>query len=627
MQQYICLEDIHHHRFATLQEFKVNFMVLKRTSLVPSVPTMGEPVKKKQRVDEITDINLQSDGDTTVEEELAAIQQHILNQCLCPVSETCLWKPFQGVKLVSEEQGDYRIPVLSEWSRDRILLFVSILQLLCEVAIKQNSKGTLCSRIGEICDVLVRNEYGLIEQLIEFSSHPDPFVCFAASRALSAFLIVSKSHVNPSWLESLTENILITTLPQKISFSLEVIKHVVEWKDIDNHPLEDNSEDRPPTGCVVTSLSDPESLDTSQVKCLCIKALESKWPAVVRKFDGLIASYSNEHESSIITFLGLWEAIISVKANLSVVDTKPFYAHLDSFVGLLNSAVPAGIWKHLLALFNEVLCYGSTLALQDILAEEPCALAHLVVRSVKDWHLLDTLPYRGGSGRFGGGAGDGDRPLLQKMVLLVLKSVAVTVKETRCDSSSDSSLGSEADDVDADMAVIERSIREVLRQLDNCVKTLLPFHPETPLAQWVVQLFTDQDDALIEGMVCCLDVAVGLFYRSSTQVDLGRTLSPGTTFVQFLRAVSHDPDVLLDLLVSNETCFLLYLLRLLKFIRRNWEDFVACCGRELDDTMSVLIRLRLAIDRLVSKALFPYNINPVLRLLEKCEQMYEVNDS
>uniref|UniRef100_A0A1B6DB26 Protein Lines N-terminal domain-containing protein n=1 Tax=Clastoptera arizonana TaxID=38151 RepID=A0A1B6DB26_9HEMI len=175
------------------------------------------------------------------------------------------------------------------------------------------------------------------------------------------------------------------------------------------------------------------------------------------------------------------------------------------------------------------------------------------------------------------------------------------------------------------MAVIERSIREVLRQLDVCVKALLPFHPETPLAQWVVQLFADQDDALVEGMVCCLDVTVGLCYRESTLPDLRRCLSPAVTFVQFLRAVSHDPDVLLDLLVSNETCFLLYLLRLLKYVRRNWPEFVAACGRELDDTMSVLIRLRLSIDRLVSKALFPYNINPVLRLLEKCEQMYEGN--
>lgn len=41
----------------------------------------------------------------------------------------------------------------------------------------------------------------------------------------------------------------------------------------------------------------------------------------------------------------------------------------------------------------------------------------------------------------------------------------------------------------------------------------------------------------------------------------------------------------------------------------------------LDDAMSILIRLRLQISRLVSKSLYPYHISPVLRLLESCESL------
>jgi len=386
---------------------------------------------------------------------------------------------------------------------------------------------------------------------------------------------------------------------------------------------------------------DPEGADSQAAKCACIHALESRWPALVTHYDSLMASYVSSNEAAITTFVTLWEAIISVKANLSVVDTKPFYSHLDGFVVLLGPNLPPLLWKRLLGLFNEVMCYGSTLALQDTIAEEPCALAHLVVRSVKDWHLLDALPFRsGGGGGFGGrhGSEEGDRPLLQKMCLLVLKSVAVTVKETRSDSSSSDASSSsggggnggsseeEAAAAADEMAVISRSIAEVLRRLDACVKSLMPFHPETPLAQWVVQLFSDQDDALVEGMVCCLDVEVGLALNlTSTLVSntLRAALSPTQTFAQFLRTVSHDHEVLLDLLVSNETCFLLYLLRFLKYARRQWSDFVSGCDRELDNIMTVLIRLRISINRLVSKALFPYNIKPVLRLLEKCERLYE----
>ncbi|KAL1124456.1 hypothetical protein AAG570_001082 [Ranatra chinensis] len=585
--------------------------MVRSKRIAAQVAGMEEPIKKRLKRDE--------EG---TNEDLETLQRSLLDQCLCLMPESVLIKPFQGIKVLRQEDTrGYSTSYIADWNRDRTLLFVSSVQLLCEVAIKQNARGLVCSRIGDVCDALVRNEHGLVDHLIELSGHSDRFVCFSAGRALSAFFLASRAHVDPRWLDRLTDNALSTNNPQKMSFSLEVIKRVVEWKDCEEHPLEERSgDDRPPASCHVLSVSDPDSLDSSQIKCLCIKALEAKWPSVVSRFDRLL-----QNESTAVTFLGLWEAIISVKANLSVVDTKPFYAYLDRFVMLLHSRVSPIIWKHLLDLFNEVLCYGSTLALQDLLAEEPCSLAHLVVRSVKDSRLLDALPYRGGSGSFGGGYGDGDRPLLQKVVLLVLKSVAVTVKETRCESSSDSSLGSENEDEDEDMAVIERSIHEVLRQLDNCVKTLLPFHPETPVAQWVVQLFADQDDALVEGMVCCLDVSVGLLQRPNSSAELRRALSPALSFAQFLRTVSHDPDVLLDLLVSNETCFLLYLLRLLKYVRRNWIEFVSSCSGELDDIMSVFIRLRLAIDRLVARALFPYNINPVLRLLEKCEQMYEGN--
>lgn len=153
------------------------------------------------------------------------------------------------------------------------------------------------------------------------------------------------------------------------------------------------------------------------------------------------------------------------------------------------------------------------------------------------------------------------------------------------------------------------------------MKQLLPYHPETPICQWVVQLFADQDDALVEAMVCCLDLTVGLYNRPTMVPN--PSLNPTTTFIAFLHVVSHDTNLLIEFLISTETCFLLYLLRMLKYIRRNWIEFVATCGRELDDTMSLLIRLKYALERLVRHALFPYNINPILKLLEKCENLYE----
>jgi hypothetical protein len=59
-------------------------------------------------------------------------------------------------------------------------------------------------------------------------------------------------------------------------------------------------------------------------------------------------------------------------------------------------------------------------------------------------------------------------------------------------------------------------------------------------------------------------------------------VNPTRGFLRLLSIVSRDSSVLLDFLVSNETCFLLYLLRYLKFIlkvgtvRTSWRK--QCCG-------------------------------------------------
>lgn len=219
------------------------------------------------------------------------------------------------------------------------------------------------------------------------------------------------------------------------------------------------------------------------------------------------------------------------------------------------------------------------------------------------------------------------------MVLLVLKAVAITIKETRSDSS-DSSIGSDDYDFYQDMQLIERSIRDVLKKVDVFLKNSLDFHPETPFSKILVHLFSDQDDYLIESMVCTLDITVGISYRNAVFPDLINMLNPFNSFIEFLNVVSHDSDVLLDYLINNETCFLLYLLRFLKYTRRNWSKFVGSCSEasantrtnQLDNTMTVLIRLKIQITRLVSKDLFPYNISPILRLLEVCEGLYEGNE-
>lgn len=576
-------------------------------------------------------------------------QLHLIQQCLCTVSEESLRRPFEGQK-INDSTGP-RTAMLSEWSGEKVLQFLSNLQLLFDVYLKQDNKGYICPRIVNICDTIIRNEYNLIEQIISLCELRNKYVNYLAARVLSSFLIIAKTDINNEWLETIVNFLTVENIDYfKMNFALEIVKRVVEWKDVEIHVLEDaggematTSSSIPATNCKLMPC-DPENFDTSGIKNLVIKSLESKWPELIQRVQSLIlTSTSMQAETCILTFLMLWESTISVKANLSITDTKPFYAHLEKFVVMLTSNLPTIIWKQLLSLFNEVLCYGSTLALQDMLPDDACQLAHLIVRYVKDFRLLDSLPYRRDEGftvnSFVGtivstssAQSNVDKTLLQKMVLLVLKSVAITIKETRSDSS-DSSVGSDDYDFYQDMQLIERSIRDVLKKVDVFLKNSMDFHPETPFCKILIHLFSDQDDYMIESMVCTLDITIGISYRNAVFPDLITMLNPIHSFIEFLRIVSHDSDVLLDYLVSNETCFLLYLLRFLKYTRRNWSKFLSSCGEgsssrgnELDDTMTVLIRLKMQIKRLVSKNLFPYNINPVLKLLDNCERLYEGNE-
>lgn len=586
-------------------------MVLcKNSVLLKLMGDMDEPVKKKCRLE-----------DTAIDTELEMLQEHLLQNCLCSLPESTLRKLFCWFHSTDVLWSE----LTADWYRDRVLMLITCLQLICEVTRKQYAQGKVCPRLAEIRNALIHEENKLIDFVIELADYPDPFILFAAGRALTSFFIVMEVHIDQRWLDKLTESIEECSRPSKMSFSLDVLKRLMEWKDFDEHTLEDNTpeEKRNPSICHTLSV-ESEQFDCTEVKWICIKSLGPKWPSIVIRFDNLMKTDSKRYQSCIVTFLNLWKAIVSVKANLSVKEIEPFYMYLNCYVALLSNTTSAIVWKHILSLFNEVLCYGSTFSLLENLDEKPCELAHIIVRSVKDRQLLNMVPYKEGSDSFGGTkGGDGDKVLLKKMVLLVLKAVAVTVKETRYDSSSDSSVGSEIEDVDADMAVIERSIRDVIKKLDNFIKVHVYFHPEARLAQWIVQLFTDQDDYLVESMVCCLDVAVGLCYRNNAHPDLRKDLNPSVTLLQFLETVAFDTDLLLDYLVSNETCFLLYFYRILKYIRRNCDEFLYTCDeRQIRDVRALLNGLRKSIERLVSKNLFPYNITPVVRLLVQCEELF-----
>lgn len=54
--------------------------------------------------------------------------------------------------------------------------------------------------------------------------------------------------------------------------------------------------------------------------------------------------------------------------------------------------------------------------------------------------------------------------------------------------------------------------------------------------------------------------------------------NPHCHFVLLLQSLSFDHSILLDFLISSETCFLEYFVRYLKYLRGDWRGFAAACG-------------------------------------------------
>ena len=543
------------------------------------------------------------------DDPLAALHERALLGCLCPL-------PVAQLTALTAH--------LCATDSRRQLLALSTLQLLQEAALQQLRLGSMCRQLQRAVCAQRQSDGPLLDALVALLASGAALLSCGAGRCLTLAALLLPPGRAQRLLDILVAAVLDSERPLEVCHALNALQRLIEQHE---PPESVAGGVRPlPAGCVALSVGlDPEAL--SEIKCSITTLLENRWVPVTQRFCRLLARPA--YETEVLAFLRLWTTIISVKNNLSIVETKSFYGRLEGLLGSLGGDASPHVWRAVLDLYAEVLCYGSTIALQDCVAEEPAGLAHALLRQTRAGRLLEVVPYERGVRAFagGGGGGGGDRPLMQKTVLLVLKALAVTVKETRCESSSEASARSAggSGSEEQDMVIIERTLREVVRRLDGWVKARLPFHPETPMSEWAVVLLCDQDDYLVEAMVCLLDLCAGLAERARMQPDFERAIDAHRSFVQFLGTVRRDHDLLLDFLISNETCFLLYLLRYLKFVRKHWARFLLACGAKLQEVMGVLIGLRISLQQLVARDLFPYNVTPILKLLERCEQLYEHN--
>ncbi|KAF4083031.1 hypothetical protein AMELA_G00135380 [Ameiurus melas] len=120
-----------------------------------------------------------------------------------------------------------------------------------------------------------------------------------------------------------------------------------------------------------------------------------------------------------------------------------------------------------------------------------------------------------------------------------------------------------------------------------CLMELLAFLQQQVLqvkvvthpCSWILVVFADQDDDLIESAKVL--ITLYLHQRSLNSSDRAACewgCNPHCHFTLLLRSLSFDHTVLLDFLISDETCFLEYCVLYLKHLRDHWQDFCNACS-------------------------------------------------
>ncbi|XP_077684497.1 protein Lines homolog 1 isoform X2 [Eretmochelys imbricata] len=224
-----------------------------------------------------------------------------------------------------------------------------------------------------------------------------------------------------------------------------------------------------------------------------------------------------------------------------------------------------------------------TLSLQDpYLNKDMLALANVVLQAVNlGW--LNQIPVSEKASYFGGSDAQPedsihsgpDQVILRALSLVLLKALEIKVQNST---------------KAAEIKDLQRFMSQLLIFLKKHLKSSQHFHPNVHPCEWLSMVFIEQDDDMLEAAKSLLTVY--LKFDRLWHDDAGNLCieaeedetwiclthesgcNPHCIFLFFLKSIAFDSTVLLDFLISSETCFLEYFVRYLKLLREDWHHFV-----------------------------------------------------
>ncbi|XP_051985556.1 protein Lines homolog 1 isoform X1 [Xyrauchen texanus] len=210
------------------------------------------------------------------------------------------------------------------------------------------------------------------------------------------------------------------------------------------------------------------------------------------------------------------------------------------------------------------------------LTDDMLSMAKAVLQEVEAGWLKE-VPVKTRASFFGGNCNVGlsgtqkDDVMLRALSLILLKSLEINIQFS-CVKETQSNID------------IQQYLTELISFLIRHGTTL---SQDTHSCSWVYLVFAEQDDDMMESAKAL--IALYLYQKSLSSSDSGVCAwgcNPHCHFILLLRFISFDSSVLLDFLISTDTCFLEYCVRYLKLLCDDWMGFCRSCHHieDCDDT-------------------------------------------
>ncbi|KAM6257416.1 protein Lines homolog 1 isoform 1-T1 [Porphyrio hochstetteri] len=461
--------------------------------------------------------------------------------------------------------------------REVMLLQLTLIKMMVAKAESQEIELSMRQKYCEIFVLLLKEER-IDSKLICLLSSYDQLLSHMASKCLASlvyFQLKEENALNVTWLTFTVKT--LSGFPENTQVAECLWTLTIIIKDI--------LKDKPfPKAGILQKLLAP--LDA---------VLEGFYSSILfHHFDShhYTSPYS-EAANNLIGFIDLLEALLDSRTELELPlgCQRVLFLKLSYVLNLISSSIHFLIKKKSIMLLKKCVLYKSRedgtsglLFLQapslyeDMLALSSAALQVVNLTWLNQIPLSEKASYFGGTEAAPGGGtqGGSDQTVLRALSLVVLKAL-----EFRFQNSA----------TEAEIKDFQDSMSQLLIFWQSHLKSSPQSHPVVHHCEWLSLIFIEQDDDMWEAAKALLLIYLKLDRlrhdaadnfsqeeeESWNSLTHANGCNPHCIFLFFLEKIAFDSTVLLDFLISSETCFLEYLVRYLKLLRKDWYQFVDTC--------------------------------------------------